>query len=658
MTVCCTNWLIRISIILMCSCLQLSTKAQSILGKNISINAQQQKLGKVLTAIEEQGHFKFSYNSTILPLDSLVDIRVDQLSLAETLDQLFKQRYVYKEAYNFIIIRYAPFQLSLIVQESVGNQDQYVITGKVVDEQSGKPLANASVYEKNLLASTLTDADGHFSLKLKKISQTLAITISKVNYKDLTSFFLPEIAVYKNEKNKYSSDYIADADAAVEKTFLGRLLITPKQNVQSANLAGFIARAPAQVSLAPGLSSHGALSGQVINKFSFNITGDYNAGADGIEIGLFYNIDKKDVRFLQVSGVFNLVGGQLSGIQISGFHNDVLKNATGLQVSVGYNQVREQFKGLQIGGLINVVRQNVRGLQLGTGYNLIQSSLNGVQLGGLYNRVKANLNGLQVAVGYNETHEKLKGLQIAGLFNNVNKDLDGLQIAVGYNRTKNQLKSAQIGAFNSVGQLRGLQLAVLGNIAHRSVNGLQLGGLFNYTRKLKGVQIGLFNVADTSSGYSIGLINWVKNGYHQISLSTNESFPFNVALKTGSRQLYTALLYSANLSPNHQLTAIGIGFGRDFKLGPSLSLQPEINSRYVYQGDWSYKNILNRVELNVAYRFNRWLAIHAGPAFNMYYSAQKQPLMDYDFIGHQSSSFTMGQKTRGWLGWNLGLSLF
>lgn len=657
MTVLSKNWLIVGGMIMLLTCLQFDVQAQNILGQPISITARQQKLAKVLTAIEQQGNFRFSYNSNILPIDSLVDLNVTQLSLAETLDKLFKQRYEYKQAYDFIIIRYAPLQLSLIVQESVGNQEQYIITGKVVDEKTGKPLANASVYEKNLLASTITNADGGFSLKLKKINQTIALTVSKVNYKDITSFFLPEIAVYKNDKSR-SSNYITDTQAAVEKTFLGRLLITRKQNVQSANLAGFIAKAPAQISLGPGLSSHGSLSGQVINKFSFNITGDYNAGAEGVEIGMLYNIDKKDTRVFQFGGVFNLVGGNFKGLQISGFHNDVLKNVEGIQVSVGYNRVREEFKGLQIGGLVNDVYQNVKGFQLSPGFNFGKKSVVGLQISGFYNQALDSLKGLQLSVGFSYTRTKLKGTQVAGIFNHVQQDLKGLQLAVGYNRTKDQLSGWQMGSFNSTAQLKGVQLALLGNIAHQNVNGLQLGGIFNYTQKLKGLQIGLFNVADTSTGYSIGLINWVRDGYHKISLSSNESFAINAALKTGNNKLYTALLFSKSLSNNQKITALGLGFGKDFQLGKQFFLNPEISGRYVYQGDWKYRNILNRWDVNIGYRLNKWLAIHAGPAFNFYYSTQSQAIAGYDFIGHQSGSFKMGEKTRGWLGWNLGLTLF
>lgn len=651
------NYAIVVFIFLMLCGAQTETKAQNILGKNISLLIRQQKLSKVLAAIEQQGNFRFSYNSTILPLDSLVDLNVANLSLAETLDKLFKQRYEYREAYDFIIIRYAPLQLALITQESVGDQYIYTITGKVVDEQSRKPIANASVYEKNLLQSTLTDQDGAFTLKLKNISQTIAITISKLNYKDITSFFLPEITVFKN-KRKNSNRYIDDAPSELGQTFLGRLLITSRQKIQTANTGGFIANAPAQISLGPGLSSHGSLSGQVINKFSFNITGDYNAGVDGMEIGLLYNIDKRNVRVFQFGGTFNLVGGKFTGLQISGLHNDVLKSVDGIQISTGYNRVREKLNGIQIGGLYNNVRKNVEGIQISVGYNLAHEELNGVQIGGVHNRVLQTFKGLQLTVLYNQTNGDFKGMQFAGLFNNVNNSFNGLQFSTGYNRTKNKLTGWQIGVLNTAEQVKGAQFALLGNFIAKEANGLQIGGIFNYAKQLKGLQIGLVNIADTSSGYSLGLINIIKKGYHKIGLSTNESIDFNAALKTGNHKLYTQVLFGKNFSSNQKLTALGIGIGKEFNIGKQFLLNPEISSRYIYQGDWKYHNILNRLDVNIGYRLTKWLAVDAGPAFNFYYTKQNQKIAGYDLIGNSSNTFKVTNHTKGWLGWNFGVTLF
>lgn len=290
------------------------TLAQN-LGKTVFIQAKSQKLKTILSLLEEQGKFKFSYNSNILPLDSLVDFDSKNLSVRESLDLLLKNQYEYRETPNFVIIRYAPLEMAMVVQESNGSQEQYFIRGKIVDKLTGKPIADASVYEKNLLQSTLSDKDGLFSLKLKNVRSTIILTTSKEGYKDNSSYFLPEVVIFKDPK-KSKGTYTDEELPKVENTFLGRTFITKKQRTQTRNIGGFIANAPAQISLGPGLGTHGSISGQVVNKFSLNITGDYNAGVDGTEIGLLFNIDKKDARWFQFGGAFNLVGGSFTGIQM------------------------------------------------------------------------------------------------------------------------------------------------------------------------------------------------------------------------------------------------------------------------------------------------------------------------------------------------------
>jgi len=56
------------------------------------------------------------------------------------------------------------------------------------------------------------------------------------------------------------------------------------------------------------------------------------------------------------------------------------------------------------------------------------------------------------------------------------------------------------------------------------------------------VQLGLINIADTSEGYSIGLINIVVKGMHRLVSPPNEVTNTNVAFKTGNKKkLYSIL---------------------------------------------------------------------------------------------------------------------
>ncbi len=561
--------------------------AQTILSKRISIGTEKQELSEVLKIIGQRGNFMFSFNSNHISSDSLVSLHTENLTIEETLNRLFNNQFDYKESSNYIILRYAPNHLSLILQESSGNQDHYVITGRIINSLTGKPVPNASIYEKVLLQSAITNTNGFFTIKLKDISKTIALTVSKDTYKDLTTHFLPEVIIKAGRHRIASGDgsYVEGDLTEVERTRLGRMFVTSRQKIQSLNIGGFIANAPVQASLSPGLSTHGSLSGQVINKFSLNATGGYSAGVNGMEIGLLFNINKKDVQYFQFGGAFNIVGGNAKGVQIGGLFNNVLDSVSGLQLSTGYNRIRGSVKGFQLGGLLNTVKQDFSGVQIALLGNRVKGSFGGFQFGGLHNATSGHFDGIQLSAGYNQTRKIFKGIQ---------------------------------------------------------------AGPVNFAKELKGLQIGFVNIADTSSGISLGLINIIRTGYHKVTLNTNEVIDINGAIKTGNKKLYTMLLGGMNTGTNNKLYTLGFGLGKESRLSNNLLLNPEISSRYLYMGAWQDVNLLNRLDLNLSFRLNRWFAISGGPAFNYYYSEQKERVGDFSLISKKKFS----------PGWNFGLTLF
>jgi hypothetical protein len=597
-------------------------KAQSNLSRNISLNIERQKLSAVLAMIEEKGGFRFSYNSNILPLDSLVSIRENNLNIAETLDKLLNHRFEYRQSGNFVIIRYAPLELLLLVNESVGNPELYSITGQIVDKQTNKPIQDASIYEKNLLVSEISDGNGYFSMRLKNITQPISLTVSKENYKSTITHFLAEVNI-TNRKENFSERFINGNLGNVEKTWLGNTLVTAQQKIQSINIGGFISKAPFQFSLIPGLNSHGSLSGQVVNKFSFNVVGAYSAGVDGGEIGLVFNINKSDVQYFQFAGGFNLVGGNVRGVQIAGFFNDVIGDVRAAQVALAYNRVGKSFEGFQVGGIYNKVNQDVKGIQVSLGLNDIGGALKGWQTGAL-NLVNKDTKGIQIGIGGNIVKGRTSGIQVGGIAN-INKESSGVN------------------------------LAVLTNFTGQTASGVQIGAI-NYAKSLKGVQLGVLNVSNQNDGYSIGLINVALKGYHKFSFSTNESTNYNVAYKGGSKRLYNMLMFGTNKKSAEKIYTGGLGFGKEMKVFRSVSLNPEISSQYVYQGSWDYLNLLNKFELPLNIRLNKWLAIQGGPSVNVYYTKQNAKIGEFGLLQEKHKDFGFNDpRYTGWLGWNVGI---
>lgn len=554
-------------LIFICFLFTSNVLAQNYLTQLISIDVKDEKLSDVLERISKVGNFYFSYSSSVIPKDSLISISVKETSIEEVLNKLLKGDYEYKEAPNYVILRLAPNRLQLVSEDNLEFDQIHTITGYVVDDLTGAKLPNASIYEKSLLLSTLTDENGYFKLKVKNPVNSLSLTISKEYYRDTTIVLLAPVLIKPgNNKNERYGYQPGDDLLKVERTAMGRFFVSSKQKLQSLNLGSFFAYTPFQTSITPGLSTHGSLSGQVINKFSINVLGGYTSGVNGVELGGGFNINKRNVNFLQVAGVFNLVGGSVNGVQLAGANNSVL------------------------------------------------DSINGIQVAGIYNKVQGSVHGVQMAGGINIAKKEVYGLQMAGL----------------------------------------------GNVSHIKTEGVQLSGLFNYSRNLRGLQIGFINVADTSSGVSIGVFNYIKGGYKNLILSNTEFNNVNVGFKTGNAAFYTVLMGGGNFTQNQKAFTFGIGFGHDFIFNDRFFLSAELSSQNVYLGSWKELSNLYRTKALLNLNISKRFGVFSGPALNLFIDDRTATVKGYKdafpLTSYQGKHFT--SNTNGWIGWEFGITLF
>jgi hypothetical protein len=609
------SWLAKTTTVVFLSLLCHFASAQDILNKRLSINVSHQRLDDVLQIISNEGNFYFSYNSSIIRSDSLVTLSANNKRVKEILDQLLSTGYEYKESGNYLIIRRASVKITVVTNKAVADDKSFTVSGYVLDNETGYMLPNASVYEKNLLASALTNQQGYFKVRLKSKAKTAALTVSKEFYEDTTvtieprynqeisiaimpvqsdgritivspeDYYMPDSLriTFEDKQAGTTYTYVRVDSSGVEKTGMGRFLLSSNLRVQTANLKKFFTERPVQVSLTPGLSTHGRLSSQVINNFSLNVFGGYNGGVDGVELGGLFNIDKKDVTFFQAGGLFNIVGGAVTGVQLGGINNTVLDSVRGFQAAGINNHVTGSFTGAQVAGI----------------YNHVAEGIDGVQIGGIGNFAR----------------RKMTGAQVAGII----------------------------------------------NFANQGIRGSQVSGIINYAKTLHGLQIGLINIADSSDGYSIGLLNVVVNGYHKLSFSTDEFINTNGALKTGTRKLYSMLQAGLNWgSTNNKVYSFGYGLGTEISLGRTFAINPEISCQYLYLGSWDYLNLLNKFRPNLTIKLGKYVSLFGGPVFNVYYTDQLQSITGFKSPTPPSDyhSFDFSSKVKGWIGWNAGINFF
>ncbi|MBO9561280.1 MAG: hypothetical protein J7621_00845 [Niastella sp.] len=599
--------------------------AQNVLNRTVSFQVNRQQLDQVLEILSNKGNFYFSYNSNIIKRDSLVTLSIYNKTVKQVMEALFPEGYEFKESGNYIILRRTPIKISMVTERTASEEKVYYVTGYILDDQTGETVSNASIYEKNQLASAISDGQGFFRLKLKSRYSKAALTVSKSLYEDTTIVIEPKynqrvsiaivpvqnsdktititpytfdapdsivIAVRKADSSHWIYTYRKADSAMVGKTGAGKWLLTTWQKVQAINLQKFFTVRPYQLSLLPGLSTNGRLNSQVINNVSLNVWGGYSGGVNGVELAGWFNIDNKDVRWVQAAGLVNIVGGQVDGVQLAGIHNTVVDSVNGFQAAGISNFVNRQFIGAQVSGI--------------------------------YNHVGGSMNGLQAAGIGNFGNSNTKGAQIAGILNVNRRDLNGAQIA-----------------------------GVL-NVNFQETKGAQIAGVINYTKKLSGVQIGLINIADTSDGYSIGLINIIFKGYHKLAFYGNEVFPFNAAFKTGNSKLYSILMAGVEPTKDKKAYTFGYGLGREYYINNKWRVNAEIIAQQVYLGSWDYFNSLNRAEVHLHYKLSKHFSLYAGPSLSVYYSDQKTK-----FDGYKNNIRSMkDDNLEVWSGFTVGIDIF
>lgn len=461
---------------------------QNLMDKHISINAKNQQVAVVLSEIGKKGGFHFSYNGKVIPKDSLITILWNNQTVSKTLNHLFGDKYEFEERNNYIIITPALMRLSFINTDITTDNNNYSISGIVVNDKTGERLMNTSVYEKEQLVSTLTDEHGYFKLKLRSPSlNQVRLTASKFSYRDTSLNFLNAVVISNQSRAKMFSDDAKD----VEATAFGRFFTTAAQRIQSINLQDFFANRPYQLSITPGLSTHGMLSSQVINKVSLNLAGGYTAGVNGLEVGGLFNINKRDTKYLQFAGVFNLVGGTVTGLQFAGISNQAL--------------------------------------------------------------------------------DTVKGVQLAGFI----------------------------------------------NTAESQVSGLQLSALNNRAHKLKGVQIGLVNIADTSKGASIGLLNIINNGFYRVSMSASSTMPINFSFASGTRDFYTIVHAGADPFAQNIQLSMGLGIGHDFIFSEKIFASASLNYHVIGERI-NFDSKLKQGKLLLNVQLSKNISVYAGPVYNIY----------------------------------------
>lgn len=361
-------------VILLAMLLNGPSYAQSLLTKTVNMpDYENITIQEIMDEIMQKENIFFSYNSNLLNTDSLVRVPKFQGMISEYLEKLIGNRFFLKESGKHIIITYGPRRMGVDV-DWIDKPKNGMIIGVIRDVRTNKLLPNASVYEKMTYQSaTLSNKDGYFELNIKYPEQIISITLSKENYRDTTITLILPIEISRSKKNSQTGYYDRYSDErSVYESYYGSIFSNSKQRLQSINLGGFFAYSPFQVSLTPGLSTHGFINSQIVNNFSLNVIGGSTAGVEGYEMAGIFNLNQYNMDGIQIAGVINMVGGSVKGFQMAGLGNLVSRNTSGFQIAGAWNKA-DNVNGMQLAGVLNIAKK-VKGVQLAGLLNIADSS--------------------------------------------------------------------------------------------------------------------------------------------------------------------------------------------------------------------------------------------------------------------------------------------
>lgn len=626
--------LFTIAFLLYLSSLAFSQEANTpVLEREVTLSISNQPLEVALNSLSSQAGFVFSYNPEVINRDKNVTVIVRKKTVRFVLNQLFKDEDVdYKVKGKYLILKRKG-------EKSNSKDATQIFEGYIYDSKTGSRITEASVYDKTLLTSAITNEYGYFAMEVPANKPIQSLQVSKLGYSDTLLVSLDSTGRNRNiEIVLQQEDTLPDKKLIDFDKFKPGWLVPEKLRINARNITDPVFRS-FQFSLFPYLSTNRLLGGVAINDVSINTTIGYVQGIRVFEAGGLLNFVRNDVKYFQAAGLGNVIGGNVTGFQAAGIFN-VGKNIKGFQAAGIFNQT-ESVKGFQAAGIFNLTKDTAL-----------------YQAAGIFN--KATYNKIQAAGIYNSSRQSLA--QVSGLVSrstNANLQVSGL---VSFADT---IKHTQIaGLVNRNRSNSKIQVAGLANSTKDTAR-VQMAGLVNIAKNITGLQLATFNFADTASGTPIGFLSFIRKGYHKLELSADETFPVNLAFRTGTYKFHTFITAGTNsFNFDKSLWNVGFGLGTTFGKPERLLFDLDFSSsEVVYNGNFYGSYHLYKLYFGIDKKLANKISLAAG----ITYSALLSDSFQLDFTEVNSrmpfyslthTEFSNGHDLKTWIGAKIALRFF
>ena len=137
----------------------------------------------------------------------------------------------------------------------------------------------------------------------------------------------------------------------------------------------------------------------------------------------------------------------------------------------------------------------------------------------------------------------------------------------------------------------------------------------NVAKRVKGIQIGLINIADNSD-YAIGILTFIKNGEKSIAISTDETMFMQVNFRSGGRILYTVLGAGYKPGTERMRYQLNLGIGAHLIDHPRFYLNTEFTTSIMTDFKENHYQ-MNSLKALSGIKLNKHIKLFAGPSLNI-----------------------------------------
>jgi TonB-linked SusC/RagA family outer membrane protein len=306
-----SNWrklllTMKISTVLMFCCLAniLAGPSYSQTAK-VSLDLRNVTVEEVLNKIEDESEFFFLFNEKLVDLSKKVDIKADEQPIKDILDYILGESIKYSVFDRQIIL----FPEDMTVSEAA--MQQPVVTGKVVDAQTGEPLVGATIMVKGTNIGAFTSIEGDFSVNVPDLNATIVVVFIGYKTQEITLTGNARVDVsLEQDVQKLDEIVVIGYGVASRRAVTGSVVkVPPASLVQN-------------TSQNVGVALQGRVSGVQITQNSGNPEADINIRIRGVS-----SIYQGSKPLLVVDGV---VGGlELNELNMNDIASiEVLKDAS------------------------------------------------------------------------------------------------------------------------------------------------------------------------------------------------------------------------------------------------------------------------------------------------------------------------------------------